>query len=88
MDFIYCIPSCLLSPKSFGPLPDSESLSAIDSWILSRVTETALEYTQLLESYEFARASEVIYHFAWDDLCDWYLELSKEIGRASCRERV
>ena len=32
----------------------------------------------LLESYEFARACELIYHFAWDDLCDWYLELSKE----------
>ena len=74
-----------------GPLPDSESLSAIDSWILSRVTETALEYTELLESYEFARASEVIYHFAWDDLCDWYLELSKEAlasGNAAGTQRV
>ena len=74
-----------------GPLPDSASLSAIDSWILSRVTETALEYTELLESYEFARASEVIYHFAWDDLCDWYLELSKEAlasGNAAGTQRV
>jgi valyl-tRNA synthetase len=74
-----------------GPLPDSESLSAIDSWILSRVTETALEYTELLESYEFARASELIYHFAWDDLCDWYLELSKEAlasGNAAGTQRV
>ena len=74
-----------------GPLPDSASLSAIDSWILSRVTETALEYTELLESYEFARASEVIYHFAWDDLCDWYLELSKEAlasGNAASTQRV
>jgi valyl-tRNA synthetase len=32
----------------------------------------------LLEGYEFARACEILYHFAWDDLCDWYLELSKE----------
>jgi valyl-tRNA synthetase len=74
-----------------GPLPDSASLSAVDSWILSRITETALEYTELLESYEFARASEVIYHFAWDDLCDWYLELSKEAlasGSAAATQRV
>jgi valyl-tRNA synthetase len=61
-----------------GPLPDTASLSAIDRWILSRLSETTAEYTQLLESYEFARACETVYHFAWDDLCDWYLELSKE----------
>jgi valyl-tRNA synthetase len=61
-----------------GQLPDTASLSAIDRWILSRLSETTTEYTQLLESYEFARACETVYHFAWDDLCDWYLELSKE----------
>ena len=61
-----------------GPLPDTASLSAIDRWILSRLSAMTTEYTQLLESYEFARACETVYHFAWDDLCDWYLELSKE----------
>lgn len=61
-----------------GPLPDKASLSAIDRWILSRLSQTTAEYTQLLEGYEFARACETVYHFAWDDLCDWYLELSKE----------
>lgn len=61
-----------------GQLPDTASLSAIDRWILSRLSAMTTEYTQLLESYEFARACETVYHFAWDDLCDWYLELSKE----------
>lgn len=74
-----------------GPIPDSASLSAIDKWILSRLSETTTEYTELLEKYEFARACEVIYHFAWDDLCDWYLELSKEAfasGQAAQSQRV
>ena len=74
-----------------GPVPPVESLSAIDKWILSRLSETTTEYTALLESYEFARACEVIYHFAWDDLCDWYLELSKEAfasGNAAASQRV
>jgi valyl-tRNA synthetase len=74
-----------------GPLPAVQSLSAIDKWILSRLSETTTEYTALLESYEFARACEVIYHFAWDDLCDWYLELSKEAfasGNAAASQRV
>ena len=74
-----------------GDLPPISSLNAIDKWILSRLSETTAEYTELLSTYEFARASEVIYHFAWDDLCDWYLELSKEAfasGNAQATQRV
>jgi len=74
-----------------GELPDVNSLNAIDKWILSRLSETTAEYNTLLENYEFARASEVIYHFAWDDLCDWYLELSKETfatGNSQASARV
>jgi valyl-tRNA synthetase len=74
-----------------GDLPALTSLNDIDQWILSRLAETTAEYHQLLSSYEFARASEVIYHFAWDDLCDWYLELSKEAfasGNAQATQRV
>ena len=62
-----------------GDLPATDSLNAIDKWILSRLSETISEVDSLLEKYEFARACEILYHFAWDDLCDWYLELSKEV---------
>jgi len=61
-----------------GPLPEASTLNAIDRWILSRLSETLRDVDALLEGYEFARACEILYHFAWDDLCDWYLELSKE----------
>ncbi|MEN9623002.1 MAG: hypothetical protein RLZZ307_734 [Actinomycetota bacterium] len=74
-----------------GPLPATESLSDIDKWVLSRLSETTTEFTTLVENYEFARACETIYHFAWDDLCDWYLELSKEAfasGNAGASQRV
>ena len=74
-----------------GPLPSTQALSDIDTWILSRLSETTSEYSSLLESYEFARACESIYHFAWDDLCDWYLELSKQTlasGDAAATQRV
>jgi len=49
-----------------GPLPATESLSDIDKWVLSRLSETTTEFTTLVENYEFARACETIYHFAWD----------------------
>ncbi|CAN2211429.1 ValS Valyl-tRNA synthetase [Candidatus Nanopelagicaceae bacterium] len=74
-----------------GPLPATETLSDIDKWVLSRLAETTAEYSSFIESYEFARACESIYHFAWDDLCDWYLELSKEAfasGNAAASQRV
>jgi valyl-tRNA synthetase len=74
-----------------GDLPSLDSLNAIDKWILSRLAETVSEVTDLLEKYEFARACELMYHFAWDDLCDWYLELSKEAfasGNAEGTKRV
>lgn len=74
-----------------GELPALDSLNAIDKWILSRLSETVSEVTELLEKYEFARACDLMYHFAWDDLCDWYLELSKEAfasGNAEGTKRV
>ena len=60
-----------------GPMPALESLDGISQWILTRLDQTVEEVSDLLERYEFAKACEIIYHFAWDDLCDWYLELSK-----------
>ena len=60
-----------------GPLPAFESLDAINRWILTRLEETVTDVDSLYEKYEFSKASELLYHFAWDDLCDWYLELSK-----------
>jgi valyl-tRNA synthetase len=60
-----------------GDLPATDQLNAIDNWILTRLDQTISEADELFEKFEFAKACELIYHFAWDDLCDWYLELSK-----------
>ena len=74
-----------------GALPEFSTLNAIDKWILSRLSETISEVDVLLERFEFARACELMYHFAWDDVCDWYLELSKEsfsTGKSEATKRV
>jgi valyl-tRNA synthetase len=60
-----------------GELPDFAGLDDINKWILTRLDETIASVDSYLEKFEFAKACEEIYHFAWDDLCDWYLELSK-----------
>ena len=61
-----------------GELPGRSELNHIDRWILNRLESTISIADKGYETFEFAKASEEIYHFAWDDLCDWYLELVKE----------
>ena len=63
--------------RSDQELPAFSALNLIDQWILVRLNETVGEVDSLLDAFEFAKALELLYHFAWDDLCDWYLELTK-----------
>ena len=60
-----------------GDLAPRKELNAIDNWILTRLDQIVADCDELFEKFEFAKACDLIYHFAWDDLCDWYLELSK-----------
>ncbi len=48
-----------------------------DAWILGRLREVRVQTDALLEDYQFAKAVEALYHFTWDELCDWYVELAK-----------
>ncbi len=63
-------------PRVGGGL-SPETLSTADRWILSRLAGVIAEVDGLLEQFEFGKACEALYHFAWDEFCDWYLELAK-----------
>ncbi|QKW06461.1 valine--tRNA ligase [Streptomyces sp. NA04227] len=65
-----------------GELPPAEKLSSTDRWILSRLNETVAEVDALYEDYQFAKLSDALYHFAWDEVFDWYVELSKTTFQA------
>jgi valyl-tRNA synthetase len=52
-------------------------LSTADRWILSRLSGLIADVDRLIEQFEFGKACEALYHFAWDEFCDWYLELAK-----------
>ena len=61
-----------------GPAePGHPALPAADRWILSRLAAVTAEVDGLFEQFEFGKACEALYHFAWDEFCDWYLELAK-----------
>jgi len=60
-----------------GPLPDAAEQSVVDRWILSRLATVTQAVDAGYEDYQFAKTTETLYHFVWDELCDWYLELAK-----------
>ncbi|MFF0444849.1 valine--tRNA ligase [Streptomyces sp. NPDC004609] len=60
-----------------GELPPAERLSAADRWILSRLNKTVADVDAYYDDYQFAKLSDALYHFAWDEVFDWYVELSK-----------
>ena len=49
-----------------------------DKWIISRLNKTARAVNRALETYQFHEAVQLLYHFFWDDFCDWYIELKKD----------
>jgi valyl-tRNA synthetase len=57
--------------------PDPAGLPTAARWILSRLATVTAEVDGLFERYEFGKLCETLYHFAWDEVCDWYLELAK-----------
>jgi valyl-tRNA synthetase len=58
-------------------VPPSSQLTAPDRWILSRLEAVTTEVDALFEQFEVAKVCDALYHFAWDEVCDWYLELAK-----------
>ncbi|MDX6576367.1 MAG: valyl-tRNA synthetase [Blastocatellia bacterium] len=57
--------------------PFDGDLPLHDRWILSRLNKTARDVNEKLGQYDFHGVVQTLYHFFWDDFCDWYIELSK-----------
>ena len=67
----------LMNGAAPAPLPEFGELTDADKWILGRAEQVSGEVDSALNDYEFGRACESLYHFAWDEFCDWYLEFAK-----------
>jgi valyl-tRNA synthetase len=49
----------------------------VDRWITSRFQRCLTQVETAVSAYDFTAAVDVLYHFVWDEFCDWYLELVK-----------
>ena len=46
-------------------------------WILSRQQDVARKVGEALTEFRFDQAASELYHFVWNEFCDWYIEIAK-----------
>jgi len=66
------------APKTrAAPAFPSEPTLLANRWVLSRLGRVLETARRGIDDYRLDEASGALYHFLWDELCDWFLELSK-----------
>jgi valyl-tRNA synthetase len=60
-----------------GARPEPRALP--NRYVLSRLARAIDAAREGIDAYRLDDASQALYHFVWDELCDWYLELSKPL---------
>ncbi len=66
-----------------SPSRDPEPFTDADHWILRQLNDATQKIGELIASYRFAEAYELMYHTVWDDFADWYIESSKATQNTS-----
>ena len=68
----------LLNMEGYSPQEvTAAELAFEDRWLLSRLSSVTEKVTQSLEAYQYAEAARMLYDFAWDEFCSFYVEMAK-----------
>jgi len=71
-------PAARQSPAASASGPSGRAgLGMPERWILSRLQAACADVDAALEGFQFSKAANAIFHFIYDELCDWYIELCK-----------
>jgi valyl-tRNA synthetase len=65
-----------LEGYSAAPVAD-EDLAVEDRWLLSRLATVTAQTTAALEAFHYGDAARVLYDFAWNEFCSFYVEMAK-----------
>jgi len=70
-------PASLGEPMAAELEREGRPLQLADRWILARLARVNRETAERYGSYGLGEAAKGLYEFAWNEVCDWYLELIK-----------
>ncbi|MEO9215201.1 MAG: valine--tRNA ligase, partial [Rhodanobacter sp.] len=64
-------------PEGEIAAPTGAPVTEAERWILTRLKQMLGDVEQHFTSYRFDHLAQALYEFTWNELCDWFLELSK-----------
>jgi valyl-tRNA synthetase len=69
-------------------LPPVDTMTIADKWMLTRLHDTAKAVSEAFDAYDFGLAAETLWRFVWYELCDWYVEATKDESAHATRGAV
>lgn len=60
-------------------LPNRSEISIFDQWIITKLGEVEKKVDEALQQDRYSDAANALYHFVWNQFCDWYIEFTKPI---------
>jgi valyl-tRNA synthetase len=67
----------LMNTEGFSTSGAPQAKTDAERWILSRLAKVSAEAGEHFASYRFDLLSQALYEFAWNEFCDWFVELAK-----------
>ncbi len=67
-----------------GEVPVATALP--NRWILSRLAYAVDKSSRSIDEFRLDEGQIALYHFVWDELCDWFLESSKPVFQGNDEE--
>jgi valyl-tRNA synthetase len=67
----------LMNTEGFSASGEPQPKTDAERWILSRLAKVSAEAGEHFASYRFDLLSQALYEFAWNEFCDWFVELAK-----------
>ena len=79
----------LLSKESSKPREGTGKAETLaDRWIVSRLNACVQLVNSAFEDHRYHEAANAVWHFWWDEFCDWYVEFKKFGTDWSCAYQV
>jgi len=67
----------LMNTEGFSASSLPQPKTDAERWILAQLANTCAEAEQHYASYRFDLLAQCLYEFAWNQFCDWFVELAK-----------